>query len=351
MAKIGILTNRSDSSYVFMHSVYDFEDCIVKATGGELIHVPARRNDVLSKCKRKIKLGSIRLKDFYDVLFCVSLNFGTALDDVSNWRGRCKYCICYIYDTWPNITAYDAAAIQRTLRHVDLLCFSFPQSINYFKALLNPLPYWVPQAINPERFYYVPDVPRGVDVYIFGRQPQDVFKKVQSYCLDHNLLMVHHNKLPFPDGKVLDWQSAYTMHAQLLLHAKVTLNWAMQLTHPWRLISSTTTRWFEPAAAGCLVVGNEPNDDEFRRLFPFGGFVRTVDKDFTNLISLIEEALKDTGSETIRRQLAEHTLHHHTWYHRIARMLRKAGLTHVLKPAYQKYVEEDNAGNEPILRG
>ncbi|MEI8348967.1 MAG: glycosyltransferase [Candidatus Omnitrophota bacterium] len=345
MPKIGILTNRSDTSYVFMHSVYDFEDCIVKATGGELVYVPPRKYDLVNKCKRKVKLDGVRLKDSYDVLFCVSLNFGTALEDVLNWRDRCKYCICYIYDTWPNITKYDEAAIRRTLKHVDLLCFSFPESISYFKILLNPLPFWVPQAINPDRFYYVPKLDRGVGVYMFGRQPQGVFEKVKSYCMSRNFLMMQHNRLPFPEGKVLDWEDAYTMHAQLLLHAKVTLNWTMQLTHPSRIISSTTTRWFEPAATGCLVIGNEPSDGEFQKLFPIPGFVRKVDNDFGNLTALIEEAIQDKDSEDLRRQLAEHTRNHHTWYHRIARMLNRAKLSHLLKSEYQKYLTEDGLGN------
>lgn len=339
MPKIGVLTNRSEATCLVMHGVYDFEDCIVKATGAELIRVPPRRHDLIGKCKRKIKLDGFRLKDNYDLLFCVSLDLNTQLTDVLNWRDSCKYCICYVHDTWPNLANNYLKSMKQVLRKVDLLCFSLAESIPYFKTLLDPLPYWVPQGINPDRFYYVPGLNREIPIYLFGRQPEGVFEKVKSYCLDRNILMVYHYKLRFPGDTVLYWQSGHTLHAQLLLHSKITLNWGMHASTPWRLISPVTSRWFETSATGCLVVGREPSDAEFKKLLPVPGFVRNVDNEFNNLIPLIEEAIQDKGIEEIRRQVAEHTKNHHTWYHRIAQMLTRAGLAHLLKPEYHKYFQ------------
>ncbi|MFA5336717.1 MAG: glycosyltransferase [Candidatus Omnitrophota bacterium] len=340
MAKVGVVTNRWGISHLVMHGVYDFEDCLVRAMGAELIYIPPRKQDLINKCKRKIKLGGIRLKDSYDVLVCVSLDLNTVLTDILNWRDRCKYCICYMHDTWPNLASNYQQSIKNVLRKVDLLCFSLYDSIPYFKTLLNPLPYWVPQAINPDRFYYVPGLNREIPIYLFGRQPNGVFEKVRSYCLNNNLFMAHHYKLRFPGETVLDWDSGHTLHAQLLLHSKVTLNWGMHLTHPCRLISPVTSRWFETSATGCLVVGQEPKGEEFKKFFPVSGFVRNVNKNLDNLIPLIEEAIYDKGSEDIRRQVAEYTKNHHTWYHRIAQILTKAKLTHLLKPEYRKYLKQ-----------
>jgi len=340
MPKIGVLTTRSEASYVFMHSIYDFEDCIVKATGADLIQIPPKKQDFLSKCKRKINLGGIRLKDSYDVLFCISLDLNTPLAEIINWRERCKYCICYIYDSWPNISQNYSFSIKRVLQKVDLLCFSFLEAIPYFKALLNPLPYWVPQGINPDRFYYVHGLNREIPIYLFGRQPDGIYEKIKTYCMEKNLFLARHYKMRFPGETVLDWQDGHTLHAQLLLHSKITLNWGMHLTTPSRLISPVTSRWLETSATGCLVVGREPGDKEFKKFFPMPGFVRNVDNEFNNLIPLIEEVINDKGTEDLRKQLAEHTKNHHTWYHRVAQILIKAGLADLLKLEYRKYLQQ-----------
>lgn len=340
MPRIGVVSSRTEPSYSFMHGIYDFEDCIVKATGAELIQVPPRKQDLISKGKRRINLGGIKLKDRYDVLFCVSLDLNTPLTDVRNWRDCCKYCICYIYDTWPDIINNYLRSINSVLKKVDLLCFSLSESIPYFKKILDPLPRWVPQGINPERFYYVPGLNREIPIYLFGRQPKGVFEQVKSYCIDNNILLVHHYKLRFPGETVLNWQDGYTLHAQLLLHSKVTLNWGMHVTHPWRIISPVTSRWFETSATGCLVVGREATDPEFKKFFPIPGFVRNVDDNLSNLFPLLEEAIRDKGTEDLRRALAEHTKNHHTWYHRIAQMLVEANLTNLLRPEYYKYIQE-----------
>lgn len=348
MPKIGILTSRSNQSQpLFMSTVYDFEDCIVRATGAELISVPPPKRDFVGKVKRKFDLEGIYLKDSYELLFCISMDLiNSPLRRVLNWRERCDRCILYAYDAFPGIiNQYKHLLQHSSVQKVDLICISFSEAIPYFKSILQPSTYWVPQGVNPHRFYYVPNLERGISVYAFGRQPSQLLNQVKRYCLDRNLLMLY--SYGSADLLAQDWQEVYSLHAQQLLHTKISLNWSVESTSPERAggISPTTCRWFETAATGCLVVGQQPTEPEFQSLFPILGFIENINDTSKDITDLVEKVLKDKETDKLRSTLAHYTRHHHTWYHRLADMLMKANLIHLMKPEYRSFVEMEVSAN------
>ncbi len=342
MTRIGVLTSRTGQSQpLFMSTVYDFEDCIVKATGAELISVPPPKRDFASKVKRRFDLEGIHLKNSYELLFCISMDLvNSPLRRVMNWRERCNYCILYAYDAFPRIiNQYESLLQHSSIQNVDLICISFSEVIPHFQMLLKPPVFWIPQGVNPHRFYYVPDIQRGISIYAFGRQPKQLLNQVREYCLERNLLMLY--SYGSADYPTQDWQEAYSLHAQQLLHTEVSLNWSVDFTSPERAggISPTTCRWFEAAATGCLVIGQQPTEPEFQSLFPISGFIENVNDTGKNITDLVEKILKDKETNNLRSTLAHYTRHHHTWYHRLTHMLMKANLIHLMKPEYLSFVE------------
>jgi hypothetical protein len=96
----------------------------------------------------------------------------------------------------------------------------------------------------------------------------------------------------------------------------VHVNWSVEYTSPERADDgeAVTTRWFESAASAGVILGRAPATDEFRRLFPFDGFVHDLSP--TASAPIVEDALNGALGDRRyddRRALAEHVRSAHTW--------------------------------------
>lgn len=322
LPRIGIATTRCKPIH-FSHSVvYEFEDLFCHATAGTLIDLPVSLPD--DALAPKVKLPAI--EEGLDLLIVSIMNPGRAsLDFVANWRKRCKKVVVYFLDAWPCPSLADRLK-SSFVSEVDLLAVSYYESLPFYREHFSRV-IWLPQAINPTRFYFNPRQ-RHIFCAAMGRQDEAFFSKMRQFCASRELLWVYQDII----GRFRrSWEDSYDLYASFLRNAKYVLNWSGKtMRGNWATdfkIDPVTCRWFESAAAGCIPVGTPPDSPVFSALFPG---MQVVDVGNFNsepkeVLAFLENHPEENRQAHLER-ISRHVQSRHTWYHRVYAILAELGM-------------------------
>ena len=270
-----VLTNQTLSGFEY-GVLRDFEDEIVRITGGHQVVMPAKRK-LPKLIENRIAHGTryASLRRFIpqveydlkaDVLWVILMgpeNF--TLDLFKNWDKNVGIKILYLFDTFES----QLPSIRRVLQSVkwDITITSFHGAIPFLEEHTQRKWYAVPQGVKLDRFQPVAKEEKLISFSAFGRRMPNVHNSIKEYCSQTGKYYEYTTAAsPQPH---IDPRENYSQYAWHLTHSFFTFSWSVELTNPKRVLtfSPMTCRWFEAAASGTVILGQAPKEPEFEKIF------------------------------------------------------------------------------------
>ncbi len=325
--RVLIPTTRDAYRLVSQGMVVDFEDAVASASDADLLPVPvySRRAQVQGLLQRQPLRPVTPPRSNYDVCLLVAMApyWVRSLRHIRNLRPRAKRIVVYLFDSWLS----DLPALQADRRAwslVDDLFVSFPHALGPYSEQLTCRVHYLPQAID-ERWFHPYRTERPLDVLSVGRRLPVVHERLLDIARRRDLFYYYQtHQAPI----AIDLRENQELLGRLCQSARVHVSWSVDNTSVGRIGegAAVTARWFESAASGAAVIGAAPRTEEFRRLFPYPGFVRELDPAAPAMTeSVLDAALADTRVDE-RRALAEHVRSEHTWAVRWRQIVDTCGL-------------------------
>jgi Glycosyl transferases group 1 len=321
-------SNRSTYRLVSYGTVVDFEDAICALADADLVEAPgySRRARIRAALRPADKTFRpvIPPRDEYDLCFFVAMNPGwiSSLRYIDRLRERCKRIVVYVFDTWQG----DAAWLRRNRREwalCDLVYVSFPWAVDTFSRHLRCAVEYLPQAASAARFYPWREN-RPIEILSVGRRLRPAHLLIRDIAKRHDLFY-HYSESEAPDA--IDLVESRELLARLCQSARSQICWPVEETNPNRRGegSPVTSRWFEAAACGSVVLGRPPRARDFQDLFPYERFVVELDpRDPREFERRLLAALDDEVDWSARRDLAEFIRARHSWEARSERIIGEA---------------------------
>ncbi len=272
----------------------------------------------------------VRLTRDYD-LFLVTCKTEKDVPDfnaIEGWKDHCKTSVCWI-DEMLAAKIPEQKYWLHTLNqfdHVFIGCRGTVAPLS--KALGRPIR-WLPGAVDTLRFSPYPDPPvRVIDVYSIGRRQEGIHQRLLQAAKRGEMFYIYDTFL----GSV----SEVYDHRQHRDHfANVAKRSRHFMVAPGKVDSIAETggqsevghRYYEGAAAGAVMLGQAPNTEAFKQMFPWPDAVIQVQPDGCDVMEVLAELASDPARVSAAAQRnAVGALLYHDWVHRWTEVLKVAGL-------------------------
>lgn len=254
----------------------------------------------------------------------------TALSSIHNWRQRCGKAVAFILETWSHIheSTKTELALLNQFDHVFVLnreCIP-----NLRKYVTVPISFMstatdcllsTPFPENPERF---------VDVFSMGRRSVPIHEKLLALAGRDNNFMYSHDTSK--QGSITNWHEHRLMTANTIKRSKYFIAYNHEVIDPSSESKNfkeqaLSTRYFEGAAGGSIVLGSAPRCEEFGEYFDWEDAVIDLPEDLADIQGFLSDLNAQTERMTRARiNNAAQCLKRHDWAHRWSQVLDTLGL-------------------------
>lgn len=328
MTSIHVLSERASCSHGSWANNFALED-ILAETCDALIFSPeqffahTRFEPVTGRIRRGRyrRLSEVPVEGA-DILLLVGMGPSSLrmLQALPKWRAKYTKVLAYIVDIYP---PSDQTFDRHLAGKIDLLFVSYSQMVDRLRNLLEVETSFLPQAADVLKAGgYITD--KRIDVAAFGRQPRDVLETLieTSKASKHSDLFAwwSEQKYPFTRNMLQD-QSAFTT---ILNRSRISLCYRFEDTHPqsFKGVSPITARWFESAAAGCVIAGSRPSSPEGEDVLNWKDSVIDLSTDGKTCVDQLQKLLSDPQRicDIAFRNFQNAALSH-DWGHRIVTLM------------------------------
>jgi len=272
----------------------------------------------------------VRLTQEYDLFLavCQDTHDFVHINAIEGWKDQCKVSVCWIDELW-------LAEIQEceywihALRDFDYVFVSCLDTVETLSKVIEMPCYWLPGAVDALLFSPYPHMPsRLIDVYSIGRRCEAIHNELYRAAENGSIFYLHDTF----EGSVSDVYD-YKQHRQLV--SSIAKRSKFFMVAPGKVNSPDETRgqeeigrrYYEGAAAGTVMIGQAPNCDSFRKMFPWSDAVIKIQPDGSDVVDVI--ARLDRVPEhvlAISQRNASEALLRHDWVYRWKELLQVAGL-------------------------
>lgn len=267
----------------------------------------------------------------YDLFFfcCQFPHELAALSRMRGWRKRTGWAAAYMLESWSGSLAQSRANL-RMLDQFDHVFVLNSQSIPELrKYTTTPISHLAP-ATDMMLATPMPAPPRrSIDVYSFGRRSGPLHR--QLLTLSSSSPNFHYVYDSVQGGKVPDWLDHRCLTASQMKRARffIAFNPADVGgggTGRFRNEHALSTRYFEGAAGGAVMLGSRPQCSDFDHYLDWPDAVIPLSPD-ADIAGFLEELTPqhDRLRKVSQRNVIE-TLRRHDWSHRWQRILAQVGL-------------------------
>lgn len=289
-----------------------------------------RRTDLLARLSRYRSLSAltdfnpglrpIRLDRDYDLFLAVCPYWRDVgyLNAIKNWRDRCCTAICWIDELWIS-EVRTHKHWERFLRDFDHIIIGVSGTAEVLAQTLGRPVHELAGAVDALRFSPRPHHPaRCVDVYSIGRRLDSVHDAIRRTAEERGLFYVY-------DTAVSGNSEAPSYRAHREMYANVAKRSKLFVVAPGKVNVSRQTagqadigfRCFEGLAAGCVLIGQSPDSELFRKLFDWPRPIEELRPDGSDTAQVVASLLADGAAlaEASARNV-EHALLRHDWIYR-----------------------------------
>jgi hypothetical protein len=274
-------------------------------------------------------LRKVRLSQEYDLFVAICQFYWDLpyINAIEGWKDHCKTSVCWIDELW-------AAAIPKfkhflhALSRFDYVFVGHGGSVVPLSNAIHQSVRCLRGGVDTLRFSPYPNPPaRVVDVYSIGRRWDGIHTALLGAAARGEIFYVH-DTVQAADAEVYDHQQHRNLFANVAKRSKYFM------VAPGKIDDRETKgqveigyRYYEGAAAGAVMLGQQPNCPPFKEMFPWQDAVISVQPDGSDAIEVL--ATLRTQPErvaAIGRKNATEALRRHDWIYRWAEMFRVAGL-------------------------
>jgi len=267
----------------------------------------------------------------YDLFFymCQFPQELTALNRLRHWRKRSGIAVAYILETWSSMLPSVAANLRLLdqFDHVYVLNGqSIPELRRHTKAPVSQL---LPASDVALATPMPNQTSRSVDVYSYGRRSDHI----------HAQLVAMSSQLPdffylydtVGGGKVKHWLEHRLLNASIMKRSRFFIAYNPSDVGGEVIAQSAgeqalSTRYFEGAAGGAVMLGSRPRSGDFDRCFNWADAVidLPVDSDIGTVLS--DLLAQEDRLRTVSHRNTVESLRRHDWSHRWQDVLNQFGL-------------------------
>ena len=294
-----------------------------------------------------------RIDGIYDLMF-FTCQFPIELSTLANmndWRSKCGFVAVYLMETWSSSLA-SAEPYLRYLEQVDhifvLNVQSIPELRKYTSTPITPL---FPASDCLLHTPLPEEVPRIIDVFSFGRRAEKVHRDLVARNKAQNDFFYQFDSIQ--GGIVGNWEEHRLQCAKQIKRSKFFLAF-----NPgdvggggkgaFKHQQALSTRYFEGAAGGSVMLGTRPKMPEFDALFDWDDVLIELSPE-GDVCALIDELERDP--ERLRKASKANalwSLRKHDWAHRWMDVLDTLGLPATAKLNDRIAWMAELADREPI---
>ncbi len=323
---------------LFRCAHYEFENIISQIDSVELLapeldlsrrrHAIAKRIAFHAPIALNPGIQRIPPKAHYDLFLAVC---GAPADllmvnAVRNWREVCKTSICLIDELWVRDMAGHRHFL-RILEKFDVVMLYYSQSVDALSERIRRKCVYLPPGVDTTLFSPYPAPPkRVVDVYSIGRRSETTHQALLRMASEDGLFYLHDT---IAGDQAIDPSQHRALFANVAKRSRYFMVNPGLFDRPDKRGNQIEigNRYFEGIAAGTILVGERPNNQEFDRLFDWPDVVIPLAYNSPDINLLIRELDRQPErQDRIRRTNVAQALLRHDWVYRWEAMLKTAGL-------------------------
>jgi hypothetical protein len=319
---------------------FEFEDTIRELDGADIIAPHAKPESLRNLLANKIafhgpmllkaNIEQVPVKRSYDLFFaiCGQPIDLLMIDAASKLRDACATKICLIDELWIKQMTPHRYFLE-VLKAFDLVVLYYSQSVRALSERLGVRCEFLPPGIDSMLFCPLPNLPRrAVDVYSVGRRSQKTHEALLQMVERQAILYLYDS---------ISGTMAINAKQHRLLFANVAKRSRYFIVNPGLIDRPDRrgnqieigNRYFEGAAAGAVMIGERPANEQFERLFDWPDAVMQLSYDSTAIADIINDLDRQADrQETIRRNNIAQAVTHHDWAYRWESILDMVGAEH-----------------------
>ena len=250
------------------------------------------------------------------------------LNNLPGWRQRCRRAVCFLLEAWSSTVVRDAD-YYRLLSEFDAVYLFTPASAPALRAVGVPEPRFL--AAGTDALTFAPRSPaqtRPIDVLSYGRTSPVVHHQLLKMVSDDDLTYLYDTQ---SDGAVLHFPEHRLLQASLMRRTSYFIAHAINDSPVRRERTggeeSLTTRYFEGAAGGAIMLGSSPPIAEFDANFDWTDAVIDMPWDCPDVRGMLHDLGRQPERLAVARSAAiSNSLRRHDWVYRWEQVLADAGL-------------------------
>jgi len=275
-------------------------------------------------------LRRVKLTQDYDLFLARCQTYKDLLDvnAIEGWKDRCRVKVCWIDEMWASLIPEQKYWLH-ALKQFDHVFIGFNETVRPLSEAIGLSCRFLPGGVDALRFAPYPQPPaRVVDVYSIGRRWEGIHQALLGIARQQNIFYMHDT---FSGSQVEPYD--HRQHRDHFADIAKRSRYFMVAPGKFDCLEETRGqvevghRYFEGAAAGAVMIGEAPDCEPFRKMFPWSDAVIHLAPDGSN----VKKVLEKLGSEpervhTMGRRNAVQALLHHDWMYRWKEILQVAGL-------------------------
>lgn len=319
--------------------LYEFEDIIRQVDSVDMLAPQPRNwfkygtriaNRLAYSCNTAINPGisKIEVQKDYDLFFVVA-QFPKDLlhiEYVKGWKDRCKTSICWINEIWVSDIA-DCGYFLKILSQFDYVIVHWAGSVNAVQEAVQGKCSYLPYGIDALLFCPYPNMPRRVvDVYSIGRKSEETHQTFLKMAENNDIFYVYDT---IAGTEVIDPKQHRLLLANMAKRSRYFVVNPGKRNIPGETGGQVEfgNRFFEGAAAGTIMIGETPHNEQFAKVFGWPDAVIHLPFGSRDIVEIINELDKQPERQAaIRKTNVIQSLRHHDWVYRWEKILDIADL-------------------------
>ena len=322
---------------LFRCAHYEFENIISQIDSVELLapqlDLPTRRHAIAKRIAFHAPIAlnpgiqRIPPQAHYDLFLAVC---GAPADllmvnAVGNWREACKTSICLIDELWVREMAGHRHFL-RILEEFDVVMLYYSQSVEALGERIRRKCVFLAPGVDAILFSPYPAPPkRVIDVYSIGRRSETTHQALLRMASEDGLFYLHDS---IAGDQAIDPSQHRALFANVAKRSRYFIVNPGLIDRPDKRGNQIEigNRYFEGTAAGAILVGERPNNQEFDKLFDWPDAVIPLPYNSSDINIIRELDKQPERQDRIRRSNAAQALLRHDWVYRWETILETAGL-------------------------
>jgi hypothetical protein len=319
--------------------LYEFEDSICDLDAVDMIApAPARRFTYGTRMANRLAanynwafnpgIPADRVSSEYD-LFLAIVQFPKDLlhvEALRDWKRRCRVSLCWMNELWLS-ELHKYRYFLRLLDQFDYVVVHWAGSVRAVQERVSGRCFYLPYGVDALLFCPCPNPPqRHIDVYSIGRRSEPTHQALLKLVDERGLFYVY---------DTIQGSTVSSAREHRALVANIAKRSRYFLVNPGKVDSPDETfgqiefgnRFFEGAAAGTIMIGQTPTNEQFGRVFDWEGAVVHLPYGSPEIGHVIDQLECDPERQAnIRTKNVIESLRRHDWAYRWESILHTVGM-------------------------